>query len=1073
VNAERVPQGGDAGDPPVPRPSRVGFAASRAPEALAATLVAFYDLTPSRLSSGPEDDRWWNRIAAARPRFVGHAQPRLPGELGWYAPDAAATLERQRSLAHRHGVGAFCFRIGRVEDLTAAPLAALRSAEDCPLAFCLAWSPIGDRTCDPAPAAAPDAGAAPPDAERFLVAALDCLRDPRHLRVDGRPLLVLEFAAESASGRAAYRDGAQVGTGPATGDRIERDAIAPIMRWRALCEDAGLPSPFMVAVDPPGDPRRFGCDAALTSGRVDLEADDIAVDARRLPACGDEVRVVDYVRLAERACARPPAGYPEFRGVLSGWDPTPLLPHAPMPACDVDRLERRTVCAGASPAHYGAWLRAAVGHARSHTVAGMPLAFVHAWNDWASGACLEPDADHGYDWLHQTRNAVALPPERPRIALMVHDAQPHGAQYLALHLLEEFVRLGVRVDTVLQDGGALEPRFEGLAPLHRLHALPPEAIGALAAELRASGVRTLIANTAVCGRRIAAFRAAGIRIVSLIHELPGVIAYYGLEEPLATLIEASDRVVISATKVRESLLAAFPASGLERRLVALPQGLYKRNRHAGGRDMVDARVRLRDRLGLPHHVAVAVAIGYANERKGVDLLARAALRACARRPDLTIVWVGERDTAFCARVDALLREAGLEGRFRFVGFDYDTDDYYAGADVYALTSREDPLPSVALESLSVGTPVVAFAGTGGAADLIDGRAGIVVPAFDVDAYASAMLQVINDPDLRRSLGEAGRDLVERDFSFRRYALELLALAGDGLPTVSAVVPNRDYAHYLPERIDSIAAQTRPVAEIVVLDDASVDCSLDVLALQRMFTEPLLAVVPAARASGSVFRQWLAGVRRARGDYVWIAEADDVADPGLIEALLEPMRADGGIVMAYAQSSRIDARGIVIAPDYLGYTDDLDALRWRSAYTTSGVDEVAAALAVKNTIPNVSAVLFRREPLLEVLERHIGELSRYRIAGDWVVYLHLLKAGRLHFVPRVLNHHRYHAAGATARLDRQRHVDEVVRVQALARRLYPLPPSTRDAADGYAERLRLHFGLPALPRGLSPDISPVR
>lgn len=1050
-----IASGGDALQPSALPPARVGFAAVHAPERLAATLVAFYDCAASRVSSSCDDNRWWNRIATARPRFPGHPQPRLPGELGWYAPNAPATLARQRALAQRHGLSAFCFAVGCVEDLSAAPLAALRSAEEGALSFCLAWS--AQRASPQAAAAASSAGDAA-DGDGLLSALLDCLRDPRYLCLDGRPLLLVERGIWTAE--AARRDAGE-GAGTPT------PAIAHL---RALCAEAELPVPCLVAIDPPGDPRAFGCDAALASGltpeAVDAARTNRSDAAQEASASDESLRCIDYAALAEWAAARPAPDYPEIRSVACGWDPTPRL--SCVDAGEDGAFGRRlpigaglgddTVCVGATPARYAAWLRATLVHAQAHPVAGAALAFVHAWNDWAGGACLEPDADHGYDWLQQTRNALALPGERPGLALMVHDAQPHGAQYLALHLLEEFARLGVRVETLLQDGGALDTRMEALAPLHRLSALSPEASAALAAELRARGIHTVIANTAVCGRRIAPFRAAGMRVVSLIHELPGVIAYYGLQEPLARLIVASDRVVISARLVRDSLLAAFPDSGLERRLVALPQGLYKRNRHAGGRDMVAARVRLRDRLGLPHHVAVAVAIGYANERKGVDLLARAALRACAQRPDLTIVWVGERDPDFCLRVDALLRQAGLEQRFRFVGFDYDTDDYYAGADVYALASREDPLPSVALESLSVGTPVVAFAGTGGAADLVDGRAGIVVPAFDVDAYASALLRVINDPALRGSLGDAGRALVERDFSFRRYAMDLLALAGDPLPAVSAVVPNRDYAHHLPERIDSIAAQSHPVAEIVVLDDASADNSLEVLALQRMYVEPLLAIVPSVQPSGSVFRQWLAGVRRARGEFVWIAEADDVADPGLIEALLAPMRADGGIVMAYAQSTRIDGRGTRVAPDYLGYTDDLDAQRWRSAYTASGAEEVAAGLAVKNTIPNVSAALFRRAPLLEVLERRIGELATYRIAGDWVTYLYLLQCGRIHFVPHVLNHHRYHAGSATARLDRQRHFDEVVSVQALARRLYPLDARVQAAAAAYAERLRLHFGL---------------
>ena len=654
--------------------------------------------------------------------------------------------------------------------------------------------------------------------------------------------------------------------------------------------------------------------------------------------------------------------------------------------------------------------------------------------------------------------APLSPTQRPRIALMSHDAQAHGAQYLALNLLRELVQMGVEVETLMQGPGWLEPQFEALAPLHRLYTMDGDAQHALAAELRRRGIDRVIANTTVCGCAITAFRDAGFRIVSLIHELPGLIAHYGLEEALVVLTDASSRVVVPSQAVRDGLVASLGADRITPKLAMRPQGLFTRNRHRGLADTSGPRARLRERLGLASDAMIALSVGYADSRKGADLLADALLRASARAPGFQVVWVGHADEAIRASIESRLGAAGLAGRFHFVGLDFDTDDYYAGADVYALASREDPFPSVVMESLAVGTPVVAFAGTGGGADLVDGRAGFAVPAFDVDAYADALLRVAGDRDLAERLGAAGRDLIDREFGFRRYALDLLAMAGVDVPQVSAVVPNYNYARYLPERIDSIAGQSAPMAEIIVLDDASTDDSIEIVRTQRLYTNPEPVIVASTTNSGSVFRQWLAGARRAAGEFVWIAEADDVAEPLLVETLVRAMRADRDIVMAYAQSSRVDAAGIPIAADYLGYTDDLDRDRWRAPYTVDGAEEVERALAVKNTIPNVSAVLFRRDALLDVLETHIDALAGYRVAGDWVTYLHLLRRGRIHFEPAVLNRHRYHGASVTGALELRRHHDEVVAAQALAQRLFTVSPRARSAAAAYADALRSHFGL---------------
>ena len=211
-------------------------------------------------------------------------------------------------------------------------------------------------------------------------------------------------------------------------------------------------------------------------------------------------------------------------------------------------------------------------------------------------------------------------------------------------------------------------------------------------------------------------------------------------------------------------------------------------------------------------------------------------------------------------------------------------------------------------------------------------------------------------------------------------------------------------------------------------------------------------------SGSVFRQWLKGVERARGDYVWIAEADDLSDPGFLAAVLAPLQQDPAVVMSYCQSSAIDADGQTLAADYRAYTDDLSTRRWLEGYRATGAQEVDAGLAIKNTVPNVSAAVFRRADLLAVLQAEIEDISSYRIAGDWVAYLRLLQRGRIAFSPDVLNHHRRHDASVTMASNRLLHLREVLRAQKLARDTYRVDAATLAKARDYARTLYQQFGL---------------
>jgi O-antigen biosynthesis protein len=226
------------------------------------------------------------------------------------------------------------------------------------------------------------------------------------------------------------------------------------------------------------------------------------------------------------------------------------------------------------------------------------------------------------------------------------------------------------------------------------------------------------------------------------------------------------------------------------------------------------------------------------------------------------------------------------------------------------------------------------------------------------------------------------------------------------PRVSAIVPNYNYAHYLPSRLRSILTQTYRPYEIIFLDDCSTDRSVEVAEELPGRGGIPYRLLRNDRNQG-VYRQWLRGLAEATGDLVWIAEADDDCSPLLLETLA-PSFAHPGVVLAYSQSKQLDDAGREIAPDYLGWTEDVDQTKWRDAYVRRGVEEIRDSLVVKNTIPNVSAVLMRKPNLAEIE----NDLLSLRNAGDWLVYVHLLERGDLAYVPASLNYHRRHGGSVT-------------------------------------------------------------
>jgi glycosyltransferase involved in cell wall biosynthesis len=487
--------------------------------------------------------------------------------------------------------------------------------------------------------------------------------------------------------------------------------------------------------------------------------------------------------------------------------------------------------------------------------------------------------------------------------------------------------------------------------------------------------------------------------------------------------------------------------------------LYKVNRlrrKVGG--IEEARAELRRRHDIGSEAPVILAVGYADKRKGVDLFVEAGVKLLARRPEARFIWLGkEAEPEWMLQAKSAALQAGVLDRFIFPGLDEDTDLYYAGADLFALTSREDPYPSVVLEAMDCGLPVVAYAGTGGMAGLIEEAGGINVPAFDTASFADEMNRILASERARTRASTQGREIIDRRFSFRQYVHDLLACGGEPLPRITVVVPNYNYATYIEGRLKSICAQTVPVYELIVLDDVSSDDSVSRIRAFLADCRIPSSLVANKKNSGSVFRQWLRGVELARGDFVWIAEADDLADPDFLAEVM-PGFARSDVVMSYCQSRQMDGAGNILCEHYLDYVADIDAQRWKEPYVAEGREEIAKALYLKNTIPNVSGVMFRRDALLTTLRAHQQEILSYRNAGDWVTYVRLLETGSVAFSPRSLNSHRRHQASVTVANSNLPHLQEIVRVQNDTILRHHLDDEATAQAAHYVEKLTRQFGV---------------
>ncbi len=334
----------------------------------------------------PENDSWWGagftewtNVARARPSYAGHYQPHLPADLGFYDLRLPATLRAQAALAARYGVEGFAvyhYDFGE-RRLLDAPMRTVLADPSIPFRHCLCWANEnwtrawdgGDREVlieqryDPATLA------------RIVADVVVHARDPRSLRVDGRPLFLV------------YRP------------LSLPDPLAFTARLRAALVAAGFPGGHLVYVDsmestgraPP--PAALGFDAAVAfpphGGAV--PASD-AVDVTRPGWAGYRYDFRATVLAFATRAGVPWARYP---AVFPGWDNTPRQPL------------RATSFDGATPEAFGFHVERAAEAVREMLVGEHRLLFVNAWNEWAEGAHLEPDHGFGHRWLEALRDGIA------------------------------------------------------------------------------------------------------------------------------------------------------------------------------------------------------------------------------------------------------------------------------------------------------------------------------------------------------------------------------------------------------------------------------------------------------------------------------------------------------------------------------------------------------------------------------------------------------------------------------------------------------------------------------------------
>lgn len=345
--------------------------------AIAPRLIAFF-LT--QFHPIPENDAWWGKgftewtnVTKAKPLFDGHDQPHLPTDFGFYDLRVRATRHDQIRMAKQFGIDGFCYHYYWFSGtrLLNQPLDDMLADSESDMPFCLSWANENwTRRWDAAEHEILIAQRYLPDDDlNFIMSLIPFFSDPRYIRIDGAPFLIVYRPQHLPNARKT----AEV--------------------WRNFCRSVGIGEIHICAALTHGnlDYVQFGFDSGVEFPPHNTQCDNRGSSlAFYRPFSG---YAIEYADVATAYLQRQYEHNNVFRSVFPAWDNTARTG------------SRAVVVLGSSPANYEHWLAESIRRTREDFPGSDRFVFINAWNEWAEGCHLEPDRKYGRAFLEATKRA--------------------------------------------------------------------------------------------------------------------------------------------------------------------------------------------------------------------------------------------------------------------------------------------------------------------------------------------------------------------------------------------------------------------------------------------------------------------------------------------------------------------------------------------------------------------------------------------------------------------------------------------------------------------------------------------
>lgn len=366
-----------------------------------------------------------------------------------------------------------------------------------------------------------------------------------------------------------------------------------------------------------------------------------------------------------------------------------------------------------------------------------------------------------------------------KILFISHDAHRAGAQILILNYLRwlKIYHPEFEFTILLRNGGELKTEFENIAQTFQWNISPKaKYLGSfleksieryhrnrLLKKFTSRHFHLIYSNTIMNGDLLNNLSILKAPVITHVHELEHWIQKSGPEN-IKKIKALSTYYIAASNYVKNYLVQKLDINENQIKVI------YE---HVTSKDILNSErwKNLKQRLNIPDDSLIIGASGAESWRKGKDWFIPLAEKVLVNLfpVEVHFVWIGGNVND---EIDRDLKRSKFKNRIHFINHLPNANMYFHDFDIFTMLSREDPFPVVNLEAALVETPILCFENSGGTPELIENNAGFVLPYGDIDAVAEKIINLLNNPGLRKKLGKNAKIKVMERYEIDKIGTQI-------------------------------------------------------------------------------------------------------------------------------------------------------------------------------------------------------------------------------------------------------------------------------------------------------------